>query len=52
MLLKFPESTGSRRLRVGLMLRAVDDIDGQGIYIRKLCEALFEADQEDEYLAF
>ena len=52
MLLKVAESTGSRRLRVGLMLRAVDDIDGQGIYIRKLCEALFEADQEDEYLAF
>jgi glycosyltransferase involved in cell wall biosynthesis len=24
------------------MLRAIDDVDGQGIYIRKLCDALFE----------
>ncbi len=52
MLLKVAENVGSRPLRVGLMLRAVDDVDGQGIYIRKLCEALFEADQEDEFVAF
>ena len=26
------------------MLRAIDDVDGQGIYIRKLCDALFELD--------
>lgn len=34
------------------MLRAVDDVDGQGIYIRKLCEALFELDSRNEYVAF
>jgi glycosyltransferase involved in cell wall biosynthesis len=34
------------------MLRAVDDVDGQGIYIRKLCDALFEADSHNEYVAF
>jgi glycosyltransferase involved in cell wall biosynthesis len=39
-------------LRIGLMLRAVDDVDGQGIYIRKLCEALFEADRHNRYIAF
>lgn len=39
-------------LRIGLMLRAVDDVDGQGIYIRKLCDALFEVDHYNEYVAF
>jgi glycosyltransferase involved in cell wall biosynthesis len=34
------------------MLRAIDDIDGQGIYIRKLCDALFEVDTQNEYVAF
>ncbi|MGH7578700.1 MAG: glycosyltransferase family 4 protein, partial [Gemmatimonadales bacterium] len=42
----------TERLRIGLMLRAVDDVDGQGIYIRKLCDALFEADPHNEYVAF
>ncbi len=40
------------RLRIGLMLRAVEDVDGQGIYIRKLCDALFEVDHHNEYVAF
>jgi O-antigen biosynthesis alpha-1,2-mannosyltransferase len=40
------------RLRIGLMLRAIDDVDGQGIYIRKLCDALFEVDPGNEYVAF
>jgi glycosyltransferase involved in cell wall biosynthesis len=34
------------------MLRAIDDVDGQGIYIRKLCDALFEVDRHNEYVAF
>lgn len=34
------------------MLRAVDDIDGQGIYIRELCQALFELDTRNDYVAF
>jgi glycosyltransferase involved in cell wall biosynthesis len=34
------------------MLRAIDDVDGQGIYIRKLCDALFELDSRNEYFAF
>jgi glycosyltransferase involved in cell wall biosynthesis len=41
-----------RPLRIGLMLRAVDDIDGQGIYIRKLCEALFDLDSVNRYVAY
>jgi glycosyltransferase involved in cell wall biosynthesis len=44
-----PPATG---LRIGLMLRAVDDVDGQGIYIRKLCEALFDLDQHNRYVAY
>jgi glycosyltransferase involved in cell wall biosynthesis len=39
-------------LRIGLMLRAIDDVDGQGIYIRKLCDALFKLDTRNEYVAF
>ena len=42
----------ARPLRIGLMLRAVDDVDGQGIYIRKLCEALFELDSQNQYVAY
>lgn len=34
------------------MLRAVDDVDGQGIYIRKLCDALFQLDTENQYVAY
>ena len=41
-----------RALRIGLMLRAVDDVDGQGIYIRKLCEALFALDSQNQYVAY
>ena len=41
-----------RPLRIGLMLRAVNDIDGQGIYIRKLYEALFEIDTHNRYVAY
>ena len=38
-------------LRIGLMLRAIDDVDGQGIYIRKLCDALFAMDTQNQYVA-
>jgi glycosyltransferase involved in cell wall biosynthesis len=41
-----------RPLRIGLMLRSVDDVDGQGIYIRKLCQALFELDPHNQYVAY
>jgi glycosyltransferase involved in cell wall biosynthesis len=34
------------------MLRAIDDVDGQGIYIRKLCDTLFDLDTRNEYVAF
>jgi glycosyltransferase involved in cell wall biosynthesis len=34
------------------MLRAIDDVDGQGVYIRKLCDALFDLDTRNEYVAF
>ena len=34
------------------MLRAVDDVDGQGIYIRKLCDALFQLDPANQYVVY
>jgi glycosyltransferase involved in cell wall biosynthesis len=41
-----------RALRIGLMLRAVDEYDGAGVYIRELCDALFELDRFNHYVAF
>jgi glycosyltransferase involved in cell wall biosynthesis len=34
------------------MLRAVDEYDGAGVYIRQLCDALFELDRFNEYVVF
>jgi glycosyltransferase involved in cell wall biosynthesis len=42
----------AERLRIGLMLRGIDEVDGTGIYIRKLCDALFEEDRHNQYVAF
>jgi glycosyltransferase involved in cell wall biosynthesis len=44
-------ATESPPIRIGLMLRAVDDVDGQGIYIRELCDALFDVDTRNHYVA-
>jgi glycosyltransferase involved in cell wall biosynthesis len=35
-----------------MMLRAVDEYDGAGVYIRQLCDALFEVDRFNEYVLF
>ena len=37
-------------LRIGLMLRGVDEYDGAGVYIRKLLEALLELDRTNQYV--
>lgn len=42
----------SRPLRIGIMLRGVGEVDGPGVYIRALCNALFELDDRNEYVAF
>jgi glycosyltransferase involved in cell wall biosynthesis len=42
----------SRPLRIGLMLRGVDEYDGAGVYIRHLCDALFEVDRLNQYVLF
>jgi glycosyltransferase involved in cell wall biosynthesis len=47
-----PQATEPPPLRIGLMLRAVDDVDGQGIYVRELCDALFDVDRHNQYVAF
>ncbi|HEX6967035.1 MAG TPA: glycosyltransferase family 1 protein [Gemmatimonadaceae bacterium] len=41
-----------RRLRIGLMLRAIDEVDGSGVYARQLCDALFALDTTNEYVLF
>lgn len=41
-----------RPLRIGIMLRGVDEYDGAGVYIRQLCDALFELDQDNQYVLF
>jgi glycosyltransferase involved in cell wall biosynthesis len=43
---------GPRPLRIGVMLRAVGEYDGAGVYIRKLMDALLELDQRNEYVLF
>jgi glycosyltransferase involved in cell wall biosynthesis len=40
------------RLRIGVMLRGIDEVDGPGVYIRKLCDALFSIDRHNEYVLF
>ncbi len=50
---ELPLSTTARPLlRIGMMLRAVDEYDGAGVYIRQLCNALFEEDTHNEYVLF
>jgi glycosyltransferase involved in cell wall biosynthesis len=39
-------------LRIGIMLRAIDEHDGAGVYIRALMDALLELDRENEYVLF
>jgi glycosyltransferase involved in cell wall biosynthesis len=36
-------------LRIGMMLRAIDEYDGAGVYIRKLLDALLELDRTNQY---
>jgi glycosyltransferase involved in cell wall biosynthesis len=46
--------TGAERtpLRIGLMLRGIEEYDGAGVYIRKLVDALLELDADNEYVLF
>jgi glycosyltransferase involved in cell wall biosynthesis len=39
-------------LRIGIMLRAIDEHDGAGIYIRALLDALLDLDRDNEYVLF
>ncbi|CAN5169569.1 glycosyltransferase family 1 protein [soil metagenome] len=34
------------------MLRAVDEVDGAGVYIRNLCDSLFKLDRHNRYVLF
>jgi glycosyltransferase involved in cell wall biosynthesis len=39
-------------LRIGLMLRAIDEHDGAGVYIRHLLDALWGIDRRNQYVLF
>lgn len=41
-----------RPLHMGIMLRAVDEVDGAGVYIRKLITALLDRDRVNRYTLF
>jgi len=41
-----------RPLRIGVMLRAVGEYDGAGVYIRKLMDALLDLDRDNRYVLF
>ena len=43
---------GRPALRIGIMLRAVDEYDGAGVYIRSLVDALLELDSTNQYVLF
>jgi glycosyltransferase involved in cell wall biosynthesis len=40
------------RLRIGIMLRAIEEYDGAGVYIRKLLDALLRIDTTNQYVLF
>jgi glycosyltransferase involved in cell wall biosynthesis len=43
---------GRAPLRIGLMLRGIDEYDGAGVYIRKLLDALLRQDRANRYVLF
>lgn len=47
-----PASSTPAPLRIGLMLRGIEEHDGAGVYIRKLLDALFEIDRVNQYVLF
>ena len=42
--------TAAERLRVAIMMRGIDEVDGTGVVLRGLCDALFKVDRENEYI--
>lgn len=42
----------SRPLRIGLMLRGIDEYDGAGVYIRQLLDAVLQLDRTNQYVLF
>jgi glycosyltransferase involved in cell wall biosynthesis len=39
-------------LRIGIMLRAIGEYDGAGVYMRALLDALLELDRDNQYVLF
>ena len=45
-------AVGHKPIRIGLMMRGIDEYDGAGVYIRKLVDALLELDRVNHYVLF
>jgi glycosyltransferase involved in cell wall biosynthesis len=41
---------GHKPIRIGLMMRGIDEYDGAGVYIRKLVDALLQLDRVNHYV--
>jgi glycosyltransferase involved in cell wall biosynthesis len=44
--------TATPPLRIGLMLRGIDEYDGAGVYIRQLVDAVLQLDRTNQYVLF
>jgi glycosyltransferase involved in cell wall biosynthesis len=44
--------TKSGPLRIGIMLRGIDEYDGAGVYIRQLVDAVLQLDRTNRYVLF
>lgn len=42
--------SGARPLRIGWMLRGMGEVDGAGVYLRQICDALLALDRTNEYV--
>jgi glycosyltransferase involved in cell wall biosynthesis len=43
-------AVGHKPIRIGLMMRGIDEYDGAGVYIRKLVDALLQLDRVNHYV--
>lgn len=45
-------SRSSAPLRIGMMLRGIHEVDGPGVYIRALCDAMFDLPSPHRFFAY
>ena len=42
----------TRPMRIGMMMRGFDEVDGAAVYMRTLFKSLLEIDQRNSYVLF